>query len=1256
MPNRIQADKAVAESMESKGISQAIGVYGEHKIRLGKASPLRLDKIKANDVPFAGFRTATKVTSGKQGVHRSVADTLKFLCRPDGKLDARHLLGAIKAGSVHMQRLEQLGHLPAQAKDAPHMWMFADAVKKLGNNELAAIYQTFVTPHMDLLQAALQREGQINPQAGDARYAAEQLFDLQALVLKEVSDRVAVEREIPGADALPSMGERLEGGALVMPESTGPRGQDMSPANMLTLVETAAQSSTTREKTAHAVAAEFVTREIPRMSARVIGNVLRESELTINMALDSLQGEDSMLRQPDAPKANVFHLAKAGVNVKGDKYIERRDVTEKNLFPELAARPSDDAPNGNILDRINADERPTYAALNLQRKLTGAASPREYGSIVVVLKPHVAQRATYTVDDTFYNQPLNFSDERVGNFYRLLDTLLNEQAEEQGPAERQAELAGAAPAGQAPKPPHPVRSLLNPASPERMQLDSFFQAHKADSPPTAAIEALLHKLEFKTQARKDTMISFMLKIFGDPALSRSRTATYDNLEALVPGMRTDTSNSLAFMAAQRDRGAPECSLAGARYIEAQIQGPLIPSRDIAEIRYNPEELEAMPEVDRSAIIRDLDAFHRTTGIPVNAINMEVADARADTLQDVSRKFGEFQVQHWNRGKLEGAVKRYLDNFENHVKNALENYPPLAALLPAGESPVRGRALERLRAAFQRKFAEASEDPSSTNTEEGLAEATFAAVVSPVLAEKTRLMQTLETLAFDNPDQKSAFRNWVLSASVLKQPAELVFIHSHARTLAAQMQQMLNAAPPPDAATIFRAMSQAHDAIANDLQDLATALGGSLAPDEKATEFARVAFMAHALIQKADANGEANLLRLRQMLDSPEVRSVLGQLEALKAIHGEMELPPDSASLLGGVSYLQEHLRELQSSTKQAWEMPPAFIGSPSMMPQETWRIMESIAPNTTDALRRAYPPYEAFPAPAPTAALPATDAERRAFLIRHLDVYINHEQTFERGSSTHGRGHITRAYIYATAMCNMLEAQGLHPDRNAVLCGIAGHDMGRKAGGTDRWEGRSAAMTIKAMREDFGAAPADNDNSPERLAQVLHAERCEALPDPHSLGTDYETALARCIDSHRGKTLESMLLNSADSLDIGRVATFDLDKLEFLKGSLDDEAGEKIRQQLANEANILQRMTNPLCSLRNSIDALHEQILTAPSEEWSELLQTELKNIYADARQVLAAEWAQPNEAFVRDFEEALRRGKELMPLLYRYYFGENAA
>ena len=75
----IKVDTVVQQQLEARGITEKTGVFGEHRVQLGTGEPIKLDSIKANKVPYQGFRTATKVARGKDGVTTSVNDALHAL-------------------------------------------------------------------------------------------------------------------------------------------------------------------------------------------------------------------------------------------------------------------------------------------------------------------------------------------------------------------------------------------------------------------------------------------------------------------------------------------------------------------------------------------------------------------------------------------------------------------------------------------------------------------------------------------------------------------------------------------------------------------------------------------------------------------------------------------------------------------------------------------------------------------------------------------------------------------------------------------------------------------------------------------------------------------------------------------------------------------------------------------------------------------------------------------------------------------------
>ncbi|MGX8718113.1 MAG: hypothetical protein ACQGQP_03295, partial [Desulfovibrio sp.] len=91
-------------------------------------------------------------------MQQSAGEALKTLAKP-GTLDAKSLLGSLKAMQTHYERLDKLGQL-SEAQQQSMAWMFTSKIESLTNEELAAVFQSFTSSEMDLLQTALQREAQ----------------------------------------------------------------------------------------------------------------------------------------------------------------------------------------------------------------------------------------------------------------------------------------------------------------------------------------------------------------------------------------------------------------------------------------------------------------------------------------------------------------------------------------------------------------------------------------------------------------------------------------------------------------------------------------------------------------------------------------------------------------------------------------------------------------------------------------------------------------------------------------------------------------------------------------------------------------------------------------------------------------------------------------------------------------------------------------------------------------------------------------
>jgi len=166
---KIQPDHVAARELAERGVDSSVGVFGSHHVQIGKASPVRLDEIKSAEVAFAGFKEVTQVQRGRAGVEQTSRDLLQALAAP-GSLDAGKVPGLLKAGQTHLDRLAKLGALdPAQKQDQEGLWMFTKAVENLSNGRLAAVFHTFTSAEMDLLQTALVREGSVTSGAKDAR-------------------------------------------------------------------------------------------------------------------------------------------------------------------------------------------------------------------------------------------------------------------------------------------------------------------------------------------------------------------------------------------------------------------------------------------------------------------------------------------------------------------------------------------------------------------------------------------------------------------------------------------------------------------------------------------------------------------------------------------------------------------------------------------------------------------------------------------------------------------------------------------------------------------------------------------------------------------------------------------------------------------------------------------------------------------------------------------------------------------------------
>lgn len=1186
----IKADTVVQPQLEARGITKNTGVFGEHKVQLGKEAPIRLDSIKSNSIPFQGFRTATKIERGRAGLEHAVQDTLAVLGK-SGKIGAKALLSSLKTCFEYTDRMEKLGQMTAQEK-GDYLRMFAPAVENLSNTELTAIYQMFGSAEMDLLQTALMREGQVNPKASDARKIASCLFDLQALVLKEVSNRVgrsAIDSEAAKHPEQAQMLNAMRPGSLseqygaVPPMSAPEHSQDISSANMLTLVEVAAESATTREKSAAAETAKMQRRNMPSIEPKIIGDMLRSSEITINIHTRRLLAENVFLMNPDAPMENIFHLADRGVMPKGPDYLKVRDSTEHLLFPEL---PDQDP---------NADERPLYGALNTLHLSTGAAA-RDYGRTAIVLKPEVARRATFMANDTFYSPRVSVTPERREAFYALLDGAVSPQL---------------------------AAEYRDVNSPRHAALEKFLDALARTEGANVGIFQNLD-LKMVPDDEYHKLVALLIDCFGDKAATRKQMASFDNLESLLPGLDELNGAMLGKAAQEFANGEKGLFRLSKNYIEAQIQGPLIPSRDIAEIRI---DLASFSNENDQAIVRQraLD-FQARTGVKVTFLDSGAASRDENVFMATMDKGLAFSAAHLDPALVAEEQDRIAADPQKALKALCNTNPELHKAFKNLDEVLRGPALQRC----MEKFNKALKSTTPTREEyeaDAFVSSVFKKTVTPILKQKAEMIRELENLPFETEAQKAAFSTWIRSAGNLRSVEEMRIIHTHATHQAMILREIAQAEPPLEPGAIFRKMDILMTGVRNSLNAFfAKFPSGEIGKDDKDNELGRIASMAYSLLEAGNPPmNQEQLAAMTNRIDSPAMRTQLSMLLQLQQSSG-MENNKDYPLLDSLVNMTWISASTFRRKLGERYDLPRQVL-DPSFLSHSMRETLKDAAPEVSKLINARYPEKTLFPAAAIPGRMPATEAGRKEFLLSVLDNYMNHEKTFEKGRSTHGRGHIARAYIFASALSSILEEQGVVVDRNAVLCGIAGHDLGRRGGGYDAWEKDSANLTVDNMRRQFGE---------------------------DAMGKEYEDGVTAAITDHRGQTVEGMLLHAADSLDIGRVKDFDEKHFAFLRaleGEKPSVDAQNIRKQLAVEADLLQRISNPLCQYRSTFQHYDERI-AASTPPLQDLLMEDKMHLTDEIAAAFAKEWEMDSAAFMHKMESIIQDNRDMFPLLSQYYHG----
>ena len=1177
------------QTQQTEQSRSAVGTIGKHSVQLGDGPKINLNSIKTNKVPFAGFRAATKIASAKTGMAQNGAALAEiFTCR-NGRLDAKALMQTLKTFQLHLDRHISLNPgLNKAQMDKEALAALAPQIENLSNAELASAYQGINSAETSLLKQALQREAALGNQ--DAKAALANLMNVEALLLVEVGNRVVVGRD-PAAAASITPLSQMYGSEFNAPQTApAEHRHDITAANLETLVMTDAHSGLRKAQAESEVAQTLAARQIEGIEPRQMGDILRSSELTMNADVGKLIEQ---LDHSDEPWKNAFHYSSEAdqgfqSTLSSSGYMLRRDAAETALFPELAGR------------EINPDERPVYAALNPAKHTGGAVSL--YGKAALVFKPEVARRATYTVDDTFRALKLKVNPERTSALYQLVPGFVGE-------GRLSADTAA---------------KLADPHSRLRTDLDQILQGLAAKGTVTAhAMDTALDGLKGQlTDKELQLLQALCIKSFADPEANQGIKATYDNIESLLTQFAPLDNMQLANSAVNRQQGQNDRAvLTVASYVEAQLQGPMILERDVAEIRVSVDDIE--PEQ-----MEKLNAWAQEHGIKVTYFGDEALTVNSEEVSEAMHSGREFAASHVDKQAVNAELNRIIDSdeaFTQKIKDRFAGQPSILAAF-GGQQPLQGAALQYVKSKFASEVQRALTHPDSDNiTEEVLINRCFDAAADKMVRAKSALMSKLDDLEFKTPEQKQAFTNWVLSARTLTDPNEMTMLYQQAMQQSELLQQLADEGA--DSQKVISELNRMFRSTDSACAQYYNSINKRPEPDEKFSQLYRTSFLSAAFLRASGGDMQA----VSQMLDVPETKEYFEVCSALSDSNSGL-IDNEDFSIMSSAKESFNFLRD--TVAKEAGVQMSRLDNDPrsfeQLDPQMRSKIREQF-PHAAAELDEKHPfsgapeVFQPFPQPIHPERMPQDQTARRQFLIDTLPAYAAHEQSFDKDAAVHGRNHVVRSFIYATAMSNLLQEKGIAVDMNAVLCGIAGHDQGRQANGPDRWEADSARMTVEKMQSSYGA---------------------------DTLGIAYEEEFKKQIDGHSGKTVEAMLLQSADSLDIGRTQEFNLDKFGFLKETF--KVGDRyfapdaqVRTELAKEARLLQILTSPAAARR---DEMNQLLASSISSSDPEAVMAKVERIKQEIAQDTQAQFAVGDAALVSYIEGVVRNNPQMFPLLNKYY------
>lgn len=303
--------------------------------------------------------------------------------------------------------------------------------------------------------------------------------------------------------------------------------------------------------------------------------------------------QPSLFKRPNAHVVNTFESKELqGRDLLGTQELRLRNEVEKCFFPEYGTKP------------LRGKDRPVYGALNVAKMTSGGAETTGgiYGKVVVVLRPHVKQNCTYSLDDSFLATRISLPKEKRAEMEETLVSAFAAKLED--PAKALAELRD---------PESEIHRLIDEFHLHFGPGAADIGTQRLDNLATQLRKFLnAHLKAGETELEDGDLKTYFVEHHALGKQTRARTAGYDNIENLLAqeGDFTALSMGIATLRSQQDPQSP-ASFTGHAYVEAQFHGPVLLDRDVEEIRIDLCEMEEhferefakLPEEERNALRR-----------------------------------------------------------------------------------------------------------------------------------------------------------------------------------------------------------------------------------------------------------------------------------------------------------------------------------------------------------------------------------------------------------------------------------------------------------------------------------------------------------------------------------------------------------------------------------------------------------------------------------------------------------------------------